>query len=74
MSIFIENENNARFDFDYEAVIRDEIEESVSYVNCPYEVKAEVTITGNDEIHKINKEQRDTDSPTDVLSFPMIEY
>ena len=74
MSIFIENENNARFDFDYEAVIRDVIEESVSYVNCPYEVNVEVTITGNDEIHKINKEQRDTDSPTDVLSFPMIEY
>ena len=54
MTIFIENENNARFDFDYEAVIRDVIEESVSYVNCPYEVNVEVTITGNDEIHKIN--------------------
>lgn len=74
MTVFIENENNASFDFDYEEVIKNVIEESVSYVNCPFEVNVEVTITGNEEIRAINKEQRDKDSATDVLSFPMIEY
>lgn len=32
-----------------------------------------ITLTNNKEIHKINKEYRDVDRPTDVLSFPMFE-
>ena len=32
-----------------------------------------ITLTNNEEIHKINKEYRDVDRPTDVLSFPMFE-
>lgn len=74
MTVFIENEKNSSFDFDYEAVIKRVIGESVSYVDCPFEVNVEVTITGNEEIQAINKEQRDKDSATDVLSFPMIDY
>ena len=33
-----------------------------------------VTIVDNDEIHEINNSQRNIDRPTDVLSFPMLEY
>ena len=32
-----------------------------------------ITLTNNEEIHKINKEHRNVDRPTDVLSFPMYE-
>lgn len=32
-----------------------------------------VTLTNNENIHKINLEQRNVDRPTDVLSFPMFE-
>lgn len=32
-----------------------------------------VTLSGEEYIHKINKEYRDVDRPTDVLSFPMFE-
>lgn len=37
------------------------------------EVDVYITLTNNEEIHKINKEYRDVDRSTDVLSFPMYE-
>lgn len=39
----------------------------------PYEVEVSLTVVGRDEIHEINKEHRQIDRPTDVLSFPQIE-
>ena len=33
-----------------------------------------VTLTNNNQIHKINLEQRNVDRPTDVLSFPMLPF
>ena len=78
MTIFIENENVDNniesFSFDYEKLIKDVIEESVVYVDCPFEINVEVTITDNKTIQEINKEQRDMDKATDVLSFPLIDY
>ena len=74
MSIFIENENDAKFDFEYEELITNVINESVDYVNCPFEISVEVTIVDNESIRAINKEQREIDNPTDVLSFPMVDY
>lgn len=38
-----------------------------------HDVNVFVMLTNNDEIHVINKEQRNVDRPTDVLSFPMYE-
>lgn len=38
------------------------------------DLEVNVTITGNDEISKINSETRGINSPTDVLSFPMFEF
>ncbi len=38
-----------------------------------HDVDVYITLTNNDEIHSINKEYRDVDKPTDVLSFPMFE-
>lgn len=74
MTVFIENENQAEFGFDYEKLIKDVIEGAVAYVNCPFEVNVEVTITDNESIREINREQRDMDKATDVLSFPLIDY
>ncbi|MDE7389674.1 MAG: rRNA maturation RNase YbeY [Lachnospiraceae bacterium] len=40
-----------------------------------FEGSAEISVTfvDNDEIHKLNKQYRDKDMPTDVLSFPLGE-
>lgn len=39
----------------------------------PYEVEVSLTVVDETSIHEINKEHRDVDRPTDVLSFPQIE-
>ncbi len=74
MSVIISNEIEAQFDFDYEKVINDVIATSIEYIKCPYECMVEVDIVNNDEIQAINKEFREIDRPTDVLSFPLVEY
>ena len=50
------------------------IEAAIDYVDCPYECEVNLMLTDNETIHAINKEQREIDRPTDVLSFPMAEY
>ena len=74
MSLVIENEVDVKFDFDYEELITDVVNYALDYIKCPYESEVNVTLTNNEEIHKINKEFREIDRPTDVLSFPMIQY
>ena len=46
----------------------------IGYVKCPYEAEINLTITDNDDIQQLNKEFRGIDRPTDVLSFPMVDY
>lgn len=72
--INIENEIEFKFDFDYEDVIEKAIKFTAEYVNFPYEYEVNVLIVNNDEIKKINLDMRGIDAPTDVLSFPMLEY
>lgn len=59
---------------DYETVIKNVIEAALDYEKCPYEVQVYVLLTDNEEIHQINREHRQIDRPTDVLSFPMADY
>ena len=41
---------------------------------CPYEAQVDLLITDDESIRQINREQRGIDAPTDVLSFPMIQF
>ena len=74
MSIIIENEYEGEINIPYEKIAYEVIEAAIDYVNCPYECEVNLMLTDNDTIHEINKEQREIDRPTDVLSFPMAEY
>jgi probable rRNA maturation factor len=74
MTILIESECEFDFDFDYEKVAKDVINTAIDHLKFPFEAEISITITDNDGIHAINKEFRGIDAPTDVLSFPMIEY
>jgi probable rRNA maturation factor len=74
MTINFDYETEKRPDGDYEDIVRKVIEEAIDFEGCPYEAEVDVLLTDNDGIHEINKEYRGIDKPTDVLSFPMIEY
>ncbi len=74
MTILIENEVDAKFEFDYEEIAKKVINASMDLLKFPFEAEISLTITDEEGIHAINKEFRQIDSATDVLSFPMIEY
>ncbi len=41
---------------------------------CPFDCEVNVTMTDNNGIWAVNKEFRDMDKPTDVLSFPNCDF
>ena len=74
MSLFIETEGKAEFDFDIKEVAELVVNAVLEYENCPYEAEISLLLTHNDEIHEMNLEHREIDRATDVLSFPMLEF
>lgn len=74
MTIEIEYEAEKKLDLPYEKIIRDVIEEAMDYEGCPYEAEVSVVLTDNASIQEINRDYRQIDRPTDVLSFPMVDY
>ena len=74
MTITIERESEIPLPFSEQEVAEAVISETLDYEDCPYEVQVNIILTNNDEIQQINLEQRGVDAPTDVLSFPMVEY
>ena len=74
MTAAIENEVQASFDFDWEALIKRCMEGALDIEGCPYEASVEVILTDNEGIREINRDTRGIDAPTDVLSFPMAYY
>ena len=74
MTIEIEYEAEKKLDLPWETIIRDVIEEAMDYEGCPYEAEVNVILTDNEAIREINRDYRQIDRPTDVLSFPMVDY
>lgn len=74
MTIHIEEETSIPFAFDYCALTERVVLGALDYIACPYEAEVNVLFTDNASIREINRENRDIDAPTDVLSFPIGEY
>ncbi len=58
--------------------IKDTIEQvilkTLDEEGCDFSAEVSVTIVDAEEIRSINREQRNIDAVTDVLSFPMLEF
>ena len=74
MSYYIEEECEVSFDFDYKELANTVIDFCLEYENFEYAVEVNLTLTDNEGIRIINKEYRNIDRPTDVLSFPLLSY
>lgn len=74
MTFCVENESGKELPFDVEEIAGKVIEEALEYENCPYEVIVDVLLCDNEGIHVMNREHRGIDRPTDVLSFPNVDY
>lgn len=74
MTFYTENETNIEFEFDWEGIFEQVAEAVLDSEECPYESQVNLLLTDNEGIREFNRENRGIDRPTDVLSFPNVEY
>ena len=74
MRLFLDNDTDVIMDFDYEDIAAKVINEALKMLKCPFDVEVNVLLTDNESIREYNKDNRGIDSPTDVLSFPGLEF
>lgn len=74
MTIYFEDESGYEFDFSPEEKLDQLISHVAETAGCPYELEVSVTMVTKDTIHEMNRQFRQVDRATDVLSFPMMEY
>lgn len=75
MTFYVDNETDFSFDFDIEKLIKDLTVKTLEYENVPYsDISLNVSFTDDENIQSVNKEFRDIDKSTDVLSFPSLDF
>lgn len=65
--------NKVKYDAQIKKLIKKCCEAVLIEENIVENIEISVTLTDNERIHALNKEYRNKDSTTDVLSFPMNE-
>ena len=75
MAVYIENESRVQFDFTgIDKVIKKAVRTVMEDKKIPEELDVNVLLTVPSVIRSVNRELRENDSVTDVLSFPYFEY
>ena len=74
MTSYVENETGVSFPFDIQELLDKIMETVMDMENCPYETTVNLLLTDNAGIREYNRDYRDMDRETDVLSFPNIEF
>lgn len=73
--IYINNEqNDIELNEELEKLINTVVNAALNYENATKDMEVSVCLTDNENIQILNREHRDKDMPTDVLSFPMLEF
>ena len=74
MTLNLEKEYDLELGLEYEETAKMVINQVLEEEGCPYEAEVNLLLTSDEEIHRMNREYREVDRPTDVLSFPQVEY
>ena len=74
MTLNFEEEGSLKLPLECETLALKVIEAALDYVGCPYEAEVNLLLTMNEEICEMNQNFRQINRPTDVLSFPMVDY
>ena len=74
MTLCFEEEGSIILPLACEELAERVIEAALDYADCPYEAEVNLLLTMNEEICEMNRNFRQIDKPTDVLSFPMVDY
>ncbi len=74
MTFYVKNEAGTDFPFDLEDTARAVAASVLEMEGCPWETQINLLITDNGRIREYNKNFREIDRETDVLSFPNLEF
>ena len=74
MTLLIDDLVTEGLNFDYKKTAEDVVNESLNLLHFPLPVQVSLSLVSEEEIHVENQQFRGVDRPTDVLSFPMLEY
>lgn len=74
MTFYVENDEAYEFPFSIEELFELVAKTVLDEEKCPYEVSVNLVLTDNAGIREYNKNFRNIDKETDVLSFPGVDY
>ena len=74
MTSYVGNETSQSFSFDEKALLDRVAQAVLDSENCPYETTVNLLLTDDAGIREYNKNYRNIDAETDVLSFPNLEF
>lgn len=74
MTFYVENEKEYKFPFSIENLFELVAMTVLDEEKCPYEASVNLVITDNEGIREYNRNFREIDRETDVLSFPGVDY
>lgn len=74
LKVIFDNTSGEAIHYKWKMLIRRAVEATLDYEQYENPCEVSVTLTNNEEIHKLNRQYRGVDRPTDVLSFPLFDY
>ncbi len=74
MNVEIIYDTEYKLDIEADKIINEVVKVAIDEYYGDDDIELSVTLTDDEGIKKLNSEFREIDSPTDVLSFPMLEF
>ena len=74
MTSYVENETEIELPFNMQEILEQIMDAVMEMEACPYETSVNLLLTDNEGIRAYNREYRNIDRETDVLSFPNIDF